>query len=101
MNDQPTELFLRHLQSVLPGCQLALRLPGENHSYVFPEGDWRFDELDQLIESEQPMCSGEFGRLDILAWNPSPYGASDLPVPRGWGGRAGTSQCRTAHALGA
>ena len=73
MNDQPTQLFLRHLEALAPQCRLALRLPGEKHSYLFPDESWHFAGLDELVESEENVCNGDFGRLDILAWNRSPY----------------------------
>lgn len=73
MNDQPTELFLRHLEALTPECRLALRLPGEKHHYLFPGESWHFTGLDELVDCEQSICIGDFGRLDILAWNSSAY----------------------------
>lgn len=73
MNDQPTELFLRHLEALAPGCRLALRLPGEKHHYLFPGENWHFAGLDELVDGDQPLCQGDFGQLDILAWNSSAY----------------------------
>lgn len=83
MDDQPTQLFLQHLQRALPGCQLALRLPGERHFYVFPEKDWRFAELDQLVTSGRSVCFGHYGRLEMLAWDCSPYSARLLCLSPG------------------
>lgn len=89
MNDQPTELFLRHLEALTPQCRLALRLPGEKHSYLYPGESWHFVGLDELVDSDEAVCSGDFGRLDILAWNRSPYSGRLLclsqegtPAPR-------------------
>ncbi|MBS2040831.1 PAS domain S-box protein [bacterium] len=73
MDDQPTELFLRHLQKLTPGSQLALRLPGEKHLLLFPEESWHFAGLDEVLDSEEAVVLGDFGRLDVVAWNSSPY----------------------------
>jgi len=73
--DEITMQVLSLLQSSLPHCQLALRLPGEEGSLVFPDQPWRVAGLEEWLETgtlevRQGLPAGWL-LLRIAPWNSS------------------------------